>query len=115
MPLPLNPISAEEPFQQWGLDFIGEINLNSFGRHRWILNATDYFTKWIKSIPTRRDTDAMIMYFWENNMFSRFGCLRILVTNNAKYFKSKKMIISSTIPYQLKSFYCILSSREWDC
>ena len=26
VPLPLNPISVEAPFQQWGLDFIGEIN-----------------------------------------------------------------------------------------
>ena len=29
--LPLNPISVEAPFQQWGLDFIGEINTNSLG------------------------------------------------------------------------------------
>ena len=27
--LPLNPILVEETFQQWGLDFIGEINPNS--------------------------------------------------------------------------------------
>ena len=26
LPLPLNPITVEAPFQQWGLDFIGEIN-----------------------------------------------------------------------------------------
>ena len=31
VPLPLNPISVEAPFQQWGLDFIGEINPNSSG------------------------------------------------------------------------------------
>ena len=31
VPLPLNPISVESPFQQWGLDFIGEINPNSSG------------------------------------------------------------------------------------
>jgi hypothetical protein len=29
-PLPLKSISVEEPFMQWGLDFIGEINLPSF-------------------------------------------------------------------------------------
>ena len=29
--LPLNPISVEAPFQQWGLDFIREINPNSSG------------------------------------------------------------------------------------
>ena len=29
VPLPFNPISVEAPFQQWGLDFIKEINPNS--------------------------------------------------------------------------------------
>ena len=63
MSLPLNHISVEAPFQQWGLYFIGEINPNSSSQHRWILTATNYFTKWIEAIPTRRATDAVIMDF----------------------------------------------------
>ena len=86
-PLPLDPISVEEPFQQWGLDFIGEINPNSFGQHRWILIATDYFTKWIEAIPTRRATDYVIMYFLENNILSSFGCPKRIVTDNVHAFK----------------------------
>eukprot|EP00253_Pinus_taeda_P015322 PITA_15322 len=57
-PLPLKPIEISAPFQQWGLDFIGEIHLASSGQHRWILTATNYFTKWIEAIPTRQATDA---------------------------------------------------------
>eukprot|EP00253_Pinus_taeda_P031100 PITA_31100 len=57
-PLPLKPIEVSAPFQQWGLDFIGEIHPASSGQHRWILTATDYFTKWIEVIPTRQATDA---------------------------------------------------------
>ena len=52
-PLPLVPISVEAPFKQWGLDFIGEINLVSSGQHKWILIATDFFTKWVEAVPTR--------------------------------------------------------------
>jgi hypothetical protein len=37
-------LTVSGPFQQWGLDFIGEIHPNSSGQHRWILTATDYFT-----------------------------------------------------------------------
>ena len=40
-PLPLKPIEVSAPFQQWGLDFIGEIHPPSLGQHRWILKATD--------------------------------------------------------------------------
>ena len=49
--LPLKPISVEAPFQQCGLDFVGEINPSSSGQHKWILTGTDYFTKWIEVIP----------------------------------------------------------------
>ena len=45
VPFPLNSILVEAPVQQRGLDFIGEINPNYSGLHRWILTATDYFTK----------------------------------------------------------------------
>eukprot|EP00253_Pinus_taeda_P025421 PITA_25421 len=58
-PLPLKPIEVSAPFQQWGLDFNGEIQSGSSGQHRWILTATDYFTKWIEAIPTRQATDAL--------------------------------------------------------
>ena len=47
VPLPFNHISVEAPFQQWGLDFIREINTKYLGQHKWILTAIDYFTKWI--------------------------------------------------------------------
>jgi hypothetical protein len=36
-PLPLKLISVEAPFMQWGLDFIGEINLPSSAKQKWIL------------------------------------------------------------------------------
>eukprot|EP00253_Pinus_taeda_P004970 PITA_04970 len=60
--------------------------------HRWILTATDYFTKWIEAIPTRQATDAVIISFLENNVLSRFGCSNKLITDNATAFKSKRMV-----------------------
>lgn len=80
------------PFQQWGLDFIGEINPSSSGQHRWILTATDYFTKWIEAIITRQATDTMIIEFLINNIMSRFGCPRRIITYNVKAFTSSKLI-----------------------
>jgi hypothetical protein len=90
-PLPLKPISVEAPFMQWGLDFIGEIHPPSSAQHRWILTATDYFTKWIEAVPTRQATDTVIIQFLESNILSRFGCPVKIITDNATTFKSKKM------------------------
>jgi len=48
---PLQPINIEQPFQQWGVDMIGEINSNSSQMHKYILTSTDYFTRWSEEIP----------------------------------------------------------------
>eukprot|EP00253_Pinus_taeda_P029566 PITA_29566 len=92
LPLPLRPIATEKPFQQWGLDFIGEINPSSSGQHRWILTATDYFTKWIEAIPCRQANDSTIIQFLETNILARFGCPDKIITDNVAAFRSKKMV-----------------------
>ena len=54
--------------------------------------ATDYFTKWIKATLVRNATDVVIIKFLTENILSRFGCPRKLVTDNAQSFKSEKLI-----------------------
>ena len=90
--LPLRPIVVNGPFQQWGLYFIGEINPSSSGQHKWILVATDYFTKWIEAIPTRNATHQVVMKFLYENILSRFGCPKRLVIDNAIVFKAKALV-----------------------
>ena len=92
LPLPLKPIKFETHFQQWGLDFIGEINLNSSGQHKWIFIATDYFTKWVEAIPTRVTTYTIIIKFLEENILAIFGCPRNIIVDNAQSFKSTKLV-----------------------
>jgi len=72
-PLPLQPISISDPFQQLGLDFIGEIHPSSSTQHKWILTTTNYSTKWIKAIPPRQAIDYVIIQLIESNILSRFG------------------------------------------
>jgi len=74
------------------LDFIGEINPHSSGQHRWILVATDYFTKWIEAIPTRKVDHNVVMKFLIENIFSRFGCPHKLITDNAVGFRVKELV-----------------------
>jgi hypothetical protein len=90
-PLPLNPVVASSPFQQWGLDFIGEIHPPSSGQHRWILTTTDYLTKWIEAVPTRSASHKLIISFLED-IIAIFGCPSRIVTDNAASFKSEPLI-----------------------
>jgi len=69
--LPLQPVVSNGPFQQCGLDFIGEINPHYFGKHRWILITTSYFTKWIEAIPNKNSTETVIIDFLEKKHFSK--------------------------------------------
>lgn len=41
---PLRPVIVETPFQQRGLDFIGEFKYTSINGYRWIFTTTYYFT-----------------------------------------------------------------------
>ena len=90
--MPLRPIVVNGPFQQRGLDFIGEINPSSSGQNKWILVATDYFTKLIEAVPTRNATHQVVMRFLYENIFSRFGYPVRLVTDNAPAFKAGTLV-----------------------
>eukprot|EP00253_Pinus_taeda_P032933 PITA_32933 len=94
--------TCKRTFQQWGLDFIGEVNPHSSGQYRWILVATDYFTKWIEAIPTRKVDHNMVMKFLTENIFTRFACPHKLVTDNATAFRAKELVdISNSMGIKL--------------
>jgi hypothetical protein len=86
--LPLQCIIVERPFQKWGLDFIGEFKDNSSNGFKWVLTATDYFTRWVEAILTKRETDNVVREFIEDNIITIFGVPSKITTDNAKYFSS---------------------------
>ena len=52
----MHPIIKPWTFRSWGLDFIGQINPRSSKGHRFVLVATDYFTKWTEAVPLKNMT-----------------------------------------------------------
>ena len=89
---PLQPVTIENPFEQWGLDVVGEINPNSSKLHKYILTATNYFSKWTESIPLKVINDTEVIQFLQQNIVTRFGVPNCLVFDNAKYFSSLKIV-----------------------
>jgi hypothetical protein len=88
---PLNHVVASGLFQQWLLDFIGEIHPALSGQHRWILTTADYFTKWIEAIPTRNYSHKIIIGFLEDIM-AIYGCPNRIVIDNVEAFKAEPLI-----------------------
>jgi hypothetical protein len=88
---PLQPVNIEQPFEQWGLDIIGEITPHSSKQHKYILTATDYFTKWVEAIPLKTTNSEAIMEFIDQFIITRFGVPNALVFDNASYFSGNSI------------------------
>jgi len=79
------------PFQQWGLDIIGEITPNSSHQHKYILTTTNYFTRWTEAIPLQKVNEDEVISFIEKFIINRFCILDALIFDNASYFSSLKL------------------------
>eukprot|EP00253_Pinus_taeda_P005487 PITA_05487 len=88
---PLQPVNIDQPFEQWGLDIIGEITPQSSKQHKYILTATDYFTKWVEAIPLKTTNSEGIIEFIDQFIITRFGVPNALVFYNASYFSGNAM------------------------
>jgi hypothetical protein len=86
--IPLQPVTVSRPFEQWGLDIIGEITPSSSKLHKYILTATDYFTRWVEAIPLTHVNEKVVIQFIEQQLITRFGVPSVLVFDNAAYFSS---------------------------
>eukprot|EP00253_Pinus_taeda_P009467 PITA_09467 len=89
--LPLRSVNIEQPFTQWGLDIKGEIVPHSSKQHRYILMATDYFTKWVEAIPLKKANFENIIEFIDQFIITRFGLPSALIFDNASYFSGNAM------------------------
>ena len=80
-----------EPFKQWGIDIIGEINLNYSLQHKYILTTTNYFTRWVEAILLHKVNEEAVMDFLQYHIMTRFGVPISLVFYNATYFSSIRL------------------------
>ena len=84
----MNPIIKPWPFQRWATDLIGQIYPPSSKGHKFILVATDYFTKWVEAIPLKKVTSANMIDFVKEHIIYRFGIPQTITTNQGTMFAS---------------------------
>jgi hypothetical protein len=108
----LHPIIKPWPFRGWGVDFIGEIHPSSSKGHRFVLVATDYFTKWTEAVPLRNITHREVINFIQEHIIHRFGIPQILTTNQGASFmlhqckeftNSLKIRLLNSSPYYVQA------------
>jgi hypothetical protein len=54
------------------IKFVGEIHPLSLKGHRFVLNATDYFTKWTKVVALKNITNREVIEFVTEHIIHRF-------------------------------------------
>jgi hypothetical protein len=86
--IPLQPQVSLEPFDKWGMDFIGPIDPPS-RKKRHILVCTDYLTKWDEVKDMKDATKQNVVAFLQECIFSRFGYPREIVTDQGPQFTSR--------------------------
>ncbi|XP_074293176.1 uncharacterized protein LOC141620126 [Silene latifolia] len=85
--MPQQPMLYLEVFDVWGIDFMGPFP-SSYG-YLYILLAVDYVSKWVEVIPTKSDDAKTLSAFVKNNIFSRFGFPKAIVSDSGTHFSNK--------------------------
>uniref|UniRef100_A0A2N9H969 Integrase catalytic domain-containing protein n=1 Tax=Fagus sylvatica TaxID=28930 RepID=A0A2N9H969_FAGSY len=70
-----------------GLDLVGPLP-KAPGNRRWLIVATNYFTKWVETEPLTHINDSDSKKFVWKNIITRFGILHTLISDNRIQFDS---------------------------
>jgi hypothetical protein len=103
----LEPIIIERPFKMVGIDIVGPLT-PSFG-DRYIIVATDYFTKWAQKKATPTFDAVETARFFLEQIYCRHGAPEILLSDCGRKFLSALVneIVTSlgTKRYQTSSYH----------
>ena len=104
--MPFQPVLPLEPFQKWGLDFVGPFKPAALRTgNRYIIVATDYCTKWVEAKPLRDNTAASTAKFLYENIWCQFGCPIELVSDQGTHFINK-------LVHELSTYYHVVHKKS---
>ena len=85
----LQPVVSPWPFSQWAFDLIGAISPPSSDGHKFIIIATEYFTKWVDAVPLTFTTGKQISRFILNYIICRYGVPLSIISDHGTPFQNK--------------------------
>ena len=86
---PLTLVISSWPFQQLGLNILRPLPIGR-GQCKFIIEAMDYFTKWVEAEPLATITKHKVRNFVWRSIICRFGVPRSLMYDNGKQFDNPK-------------------------
>ena len=112
MEMPLHMSLPLVPFEKWRINYVGEVHPHSSKGMAYIVVATKYLTKWAETKVVKTNTAANAATFMYENIISRFGCPKIIVSDKDTYFLNEmfqkliarfKIDHKKTTPYHLQT------------
>ncbi|RVW27770.1 Retrovirus-related Pol polyprotein from transposon 412 [Vitis vinifera] len=83
----LKSVSSPWPFAQWGMDIVGPLPAAP-AQKKFLLVATDYFSKWVEAEAYASIKDKDVTKFVWKNIVCRFGISQIIIADNGPQFDS---------------------------
>jgi Integrase zinc binding domain/Integrase core domain len=87
-PGPLHPITVGDPFSKIGIDIVGPLPITSKG-NKYIIVATDYFTKWPEAEAVSHATGQRVADFIYQTIICRHGCPKYLLSDRGTHFRNE--------------------------
>ena len=85
--MPHQPVLPLEPFQKWGLDYVGPFQPPVMRTdNRYVIVATDSCTKWVEAKALRDNTAASTTKFLYEYIWCRYGDPIELVSDQGGHF-----------------------------
>jgi hypothetical protein len=79
------------PFHGWALDFISQIHPASSKGYRFVLVATDYFTKWMEAVKLKNMMHKEVILFISEHIIHKFGIPQTLTIDQGSSLMSHQV------------------------
>ena len=84
---PMQRIFTSRPMEVWAMDIVGSLACTAFA-FRYILVATDLFSKWVETVPLINQTAESVAKAFVQNVVLRHGPPKTLLTDQGTNFES---------------------------